>query len=205
MTLIEGVRIIGLTGGIATGKSAVAGFFEERGAAVIDADMLAREVVLPGSKTLQKIVAFFGDDMLQPDGSLDRKRLGGLIFADSDKRRQLEGIIHPEIKRLSEERIARLAAQGHRVIFYMAPLLIESGAVSRVDEIWVVTVRPDVQRERLMQRDGIGPEDAERIIASQMPLHEKAQLGRVVIDNSGTWEQTRQLLTDIWAKEIGGH
>jgi dephospho-CoA kinase len=141
--------------------------------------------------------------MLLPDGGLDRKRLGHVVFADVDKRRQLEEILHPEIRRLADECIAKLAAEGYRVVFYMAPLLIESGASNRVDEIWVVTVRPDVQLERLMARDGIGREEAERIIASQMPLAEKERQGRIVIDNSGTQEQTRRLLADIWSKEIG--
>ena len=205
MTRPEGIRVIGLTGGIATGKSAVACFFEEQGAVVIDADKLAREAVRPGSSALECIVALFGVEMLLQDGSLDRKRLGRLVFADAEKRRQLEEIMHPEIRRLAEERISALIAQGHRVVFYMAPLLIESGVTDRVDEIWVVTARPDVQRERLMLRDGIGLEEAERVIASQMPLSEKERHGRIVIDNSGTQEQTRRLLADIWSKEIGGN
>ena len=205
MTRHEGIRVIGLTGGIATGKSAVACFFEEQGVAVIDADKLAREAVRPGSNALERLVVLFGVEMLLPDGSLDRKRLGSVVFADAEKRRQLEEIMHPEIRRLAEERISALIAQGHRVVFYMAPLLIESGVTDRVDEIWVVTARPDVQRERLMLRDGIGLEEAERVIASQMPLSEKERHGRIVIDNSGTQEQTRRLLADIWSKEIGGN
>lgn len=203
MTRPDGVRIIGLTGGIATGKSTVARFLEENGAVVIDADSLSREAVAPGSRALERVVALFGADMLLPDGSLDRKRLGRVVFADPDKRRQLEQVMHPEIRRLADERIDSLAAEGHGVVFYMAPLLIESGATDRVDEIWVVTVRPDVQRERLMARDGIGLEEAERIIASQMPLDEKERRGRIVIDNSGTPEQTRRLLAGIWSKEMG--
>ena len=119
MTKPAGVRVIGLTGGIATGKSAVASFLEEQGAVVIDADKLAREAVRPGCSALERIVALFGAEMLLPDGSLDRKRLGHVVFADVDKRRQLEEILHPEIRRLAEERIAVLAAEGHRVVFYM--------------------------------------------------------------------------------------
>ena len=205
MSRHKGIRVIGLTGGIATGKSAVACFLEEQGAVVIDADQLSREAVSPGGRALGHIVALFGEGMLLPDGGLDRKRLGRVVFADADKRRDLEEILHPEIRRLAEERIASLAADGQRVVFYMAPLLIESGASDRVDEIWVVTVRPDVQLERLMLRDGIGREEAERIISSQMPLAEKERHGRIVIDNSGTQEQTRRLVADIWAKEIGGY
>jgi len=197
------IRVIGLTGGIATGKSTVARFFEERGAVVIDADTLSREAVAPGSKTLECVAAAFGSEMLLPDGGLDRKRLGRLVFSDADKRRRLEEIIHPEISRLADERIARAAAEGHRVVFYMAPLLIEAGTCNRVDEIWVVTVTPAVQLERLMKRNDIGQEEAERIIASQMSLAEKERRGRVVIDNSGTPEETRSLLAEIWSREIG--
>lgn len=198
------IRVIGLTGGIASGKSTVARFLEERGAVVIDADLLSREAVGPGSAALERIVAAFGEEVLLPDGGLDRKRLGRLVFADPAKRALLEGIVHPEVRRLAEEHVAGLAAQGHRVLFYMAPLLIESGAVERVDEVWVVTVRPEIQLERLMRRDGIGREEAGRIIASQMPLAEKERHGRVVIDNSGTPEETRRVLAEIWAREVGG-
>lgn len=197
------IRVIGLTGGIATGKSTVARLLEEQGAVVIDADALSREAVRPGSEPLERIVALFGPQILLPDGCLDRKGLGRLVFADLAKRRRLEEITHPAIRNLADERISRLAAAGHRVVFHMAPLLIEANAVDRVDEVWVVTVRPEVQLERLMRRDAIGRAEAERIIASQMPLAEKERHGRIVIDNSGTPEDTRRLVAAIWAREIG--
>ncbi|MDO9309644.1 MAG: dephospho-CoA kinase [Deltaproteobacteria bacterium] len=203
--MYPGVRIIGLTGGIASGKSSVAGILEEFGVPVIDADQLAREAVSPGSRSLARIAEVFGDDVLAADGTLDRKRLGSLVFGDPEKRRRLEGILHPEIRRLGEERIAKEVAAGHDLLVYMAPLLIEAGAVDRVDEIWVVTVRPEVQLERLMARDGIGRDEALRIIDSQMPLAEKAAYGRVLIDNSGTPEETRRIVLNIWKKEAGEH
>ena len=200
----DGIRVIGLTGGIATGKSSVARFFQAKGALVIDADQLAREAVEPDSHGLAEVVAAFGRGVLAPDGSLDRKRLGELVFSDSARRSQLEGILHPEIKRLAEERITRAAATGHRVVFYVAPLLVEAGVTDRVDEVWVVTVRPDVQLQRLMLRDGISREQAQRIIDSQMPLSEKEKYGRVVIDNSGTPAETNNRLAEIWSHEIEG-
>lgn len=203
MTSKAGIRVIGLTGGIAAGKTTVARFFEEQGAIVIDADQLAREAVSPGSQALGAIVKKIGHEILFPDGSLNRKLLGRMVFADPDKRRQLEQIVHPEIKRLAEESIAAAAAKGHKVVFYMAPLLIEAGASERVDEIWVVTVQPEVQRQRLMARDGVSAVEIECIIASQMPLAEKEQYGRIVIDNSGSLAETRKKLSEIWAKEIG--
>ena len=196
------IRVIGLTGGIATGKSSVVGFLEERGAVVIDADELSRLAVRPGSAALARIVAAFGRDVLQADGNLDRKLVRALVFADPQKRRQLEEILFPEIRRLADERIEAVAAQGGRVVFYMAPLLIEAGSTDRVDEIWVVTLRPEIQLARLMARDGIGREEAQCMIASQMPLAEKERCGRIVIDNSGTPEETRRLMRDIWAREI---
>jgi len=199
-----GIRVIGLTGGIATGKSSIARFFQAKGAIVIDADQLAREAVEPGSRGLAEVVAAFGKGVLAPDDRLDRKRLGDLVFSDSHKRCQLEEILHPEIKRLAEERIARAAETGHRVVFYMAPLLIEAGVTDRVDEVWVVTVRPEVQLERLVLRDGISRDEAQLIIGSQMPLAEKESYGRVVIDNSGTPEETSRRLAAIWAQEIEG-
>lgn len=197
------IRIIGLTGGIASGKSSIAGFFREHGVTVIDADQLARDAVLPGSRALEQIAALFGNGVLAEDGSLHRKKLAALVFASEQKRTQLEAILHPEIRRLGEERIAAAAAQGAETVVYMAPLLIEAGAAGRVDEIWVVTVRPEVQLERLMRRDGISPDEALRMIAAQMPLAEKECYGRIVIDNSGTPEETRRILEAIWEREMG--
>jgi dephospho-CoA kinase len=199
----RGISVIGLTGGIATGKSSVALFFTERGIPVIDADQLARDAVLPGSPALEQIISLFGREIVTLDGELDRKRLGELIFSDPEKRRLLESILHPEIRKMSEERIAQAAAAGHQRLIYMAPLLIEAGATERVDSVWVVTVRPEIQLERLMRRDGISRELAQRMIDSQMPLSEKERYGSVVIDNSGTEAETRMVLETVWAKETG--
>ncbi len=198
-----GMRVIGLTGGIATGKSTVALFFKEKGIPVIDADQLARDAVLPGTPALEQIISQFGRGVLTHDGQLDRKRMGALIFPDHGKRRRLEAILHPEIQKLAEERIAQAAEAGHRQLIYMAPLLIEAGAAGRVDTVWVVTVRPEVQLERLMRREGITSEQAGRMIASQMPLFEKERFGSVVIDNSGTKDETRSVLEAVFEKEIG--
>lgn len=195
------IRVIGLTGGIAAGKSSVARYLAEQGALVIDADELSRQAVAPGSPALSSIVAAFGADVLLPDGSLNRPRVRDLVFADAAKRRQLEQIIHPEVRRLADEGIRAAAGEGRRIVFYMAPLLIEAGGTGRVDELWVVTVLPEVQLQRLMARDGLSRNEAEKIIASQMPLAEKAHYGRIVIDNSGTPDETRRLVAGIWAKE----
>ncbi|MFZ4860252.1 MAG: dephospho-CoA kinase [Desulfuromonadaceae bacterium] len=197
------IRVIGLTGGIATGKSSVARFFAEKGVPVIDADQLARDVVLPASDALAQIVARFGPEVLTQEGVLDRKRLGSMIFSNPEKRRLLEDILHPEIRKLSDVHISAADAAGHDRLIYMAPLLIEAGGNSRVDTIWVVTVRPEIQIERLMSRDGITRDQALKIIDSQIPLAEKERYGSVVIDNSGTEKQTWNILESVWSQETG--
>lgn len=196
------MKIIGLTGGIATGKTTVARFLEELGAAVIDADQLSRDVVAPGSPALAKIVELFGSAVLAPDGSIDRQAVRGLVFGDPLKRKQLEAIMHPAIKVVSEQRLAAARAHGAAVAVYMAPLLIEAQATDRVDEVWVVTLRPEVQLERLMARDRCSREQAGQIIAAQMPLAEKEGYGVVVIDNSGSLEKTRDQVRAAWLQRI---
>ncbi|MEI7816356.1 MAG: dephospho-CoA kinase [Desulfuromonadales bacterium] len=198
-----GIKIIGLTGGIATGKSSVALFFSKLGVPIIDADQLARDAVLPGSPALERIISLFGRDILTNEGILDRKHLAVLIFSDADKRSQLESVLHPEIRKMAVEAIDKATADGHQRLIYMAPLLIEAGATERVDTIWVVTVRPEVQLERLMKRDDISLDQALCMVASQMPLAEKEQYGSVIIDNSGTWAETLSTLESVWAKETG--
>jgi dephospho-CoA kinase len=197
------IRVIGLTGGIATGKSSVARYLEKRGLTVIDADILSRDAVGPGSSCLSRIVDVFGCEVLSTDGTLDRKQLGVIVFSDPEKRKLLEDIIHPEIRRLAKERIAAVAADGQTVVFYMAPLLIEAGATDLVDEIWVVTVSPEVQLERVMSRDGISREQAEKIITAQMPLKDKERFGRILIDNSGTSDDLLHRLSAILDKGTG--
>lgn len=201
--ITPGIRVIGLTGGIATGKSSVARFFTDKGIPVVDADQLARDAVLPGSPGLEHIVSLFGQGILMADGQIDRKLLSDQIFSDPEKRRLLETIVHPEIRKRSEKLIAQASSAGHQRLIYMAPLLIEAGATDRVDTIWVVTVRPEIQLERLMRRERINRTEAQRMIDSQMPLSEKERYGSVVIDNSGTEAETRMMLETIWSKETG--
>lgn len=199
------MRAIGLTGGIASGKSSVARILEEKGIRVVDADQLARDAVALGSPGLDKIVAAFGSAVLLADGTLDRAALRQIVFADRAKKKQLESILHPEISRLADQHLARARGEGLETVIYMAPLLIEAGVQGKVDEIWVVTVTPEIQVERLMKRDGISHEEAQRIIGSQMPLTEKAGYGRIVIDNSGTPEDTRRSVETLYIKELSGN
>lgn len=196
------MKIIGLTGGIASGKSTVATMLAELGATVIDADQLSRNAVMPGTPALEQIVRLFGQAVLLPNGELNRQTVRGLIFSDLEKRRQLEAILHPEIKRLALLRLEEARQQGAPAVVYMAPLLIEAGATDRVDEIWVVTVRPDIQLERLMLRDNCSQEQARQIVAAQMPLADKERYGNVVIDNSDSRETTHRQVAGAWQQRI---
>jgi dephospho-CoA kinase len=198
------MRVIGLTGGIASGKSSVARLLEAQGITVIDADRLARDAVLPGTDTLKEIVARFGPGILGSDGFLDRTALAGKVFADPAARKRLEEITHPAIKSLAEKRLSELRDAGIPVVVYMAPLLIEAGATDRVDEIWVVYVDRESQLQRLMARDGITREGAEQRLAAQMPMEEKVRYGSVVIDNCGTPEDLAARVAELCRKEFPG-
>ncbi|MBU5614344.1 dephospho-CoA kinase [Geomonas azotofigens] len=196
------MRIIGLTGGIASGKTSAAQLFEELGAAVIDADQLAREVVQPGEEALARIAASFGEQVLNPDGTLNRAALGEIVFADPSARRTLEEITHPAIRKRAEEKLERLREAGTGTAFYVAPLLFEAGITSRVHEVWVVYLDRETQLQRLMARDGLSREAALSRIASQMPMEEKKKLGKVVIDNRGSKEDLEAQVRKLWREEI---
>ena len=194
------MKVIGLTGGIASGKSFVASVLESCGAVIIDADLLAREVVAPGEPAYQAIVEAFGERMVRSDGSLDRAALGRLVFADAAARKILEEITHPHIAKRAAQRIERERVRGTPVLFYMVPLLIEANLTSMVDEIWLVFVNRDVQLERLVTRDAIPREEALRKMSAQMPLNEKTAYADVIIDNSGLPEETAQSVKIEWKR-----
>jgi dephospho-CoA kinase len=183
--------ILGLTGGIASGKSFVADCFVECGAILVSADLLAREVVNPGSPTLVELVDTFGEEILTPDGSLSRKVLAEQIFADPTARHQLESITHPAIARLAECRLAELKCSPHDLIVYEAPLLFEVGAESRVDHVLVVVVDSELQLARLLRRESLSEAEAKQRIAAQWPQADKVQQADFVIDNSGSLQQAR--------------
>jgi len=195
------MRVIGLTGGIASGKSTVAGIIAACGIAVIDADQLAREAVLPGTPGLLQITAAFGARVLNGDGNLDRAALAEIIFADASQRRKLEAILHPAIKKLATERLEELRRKGEPAAFYMAPLLIEAGVTDRVDEIWVVYADHETQLERIRQRDSVSRDDAEKRLAAQMPMAEKRTYGRIVIDNNGDLETLKERVVALCRAE----
>ena len=200
--------LVGLTGGLATGKSTVSDLLRALGCVVLDADALAREVVEPGQPALSAIAREFGPEVLRADGTLDRKRLGAIVFADPERRQRLEGLTHPAIRERYLARLAELEGQGFEgIVVWDAPVMIESGGYRHVDRLVVVVTDAATQRARALGRDG-DRADAERKIASQMPLAEKARLADYVIDNSGdraaTEARTREvhaaLLADLRAR-----
>jgi dephospho-CoA kinase len=200
--------LVGLTGGLATGKSTVSDRLRALGCVVLDADALAREIVEPGQPALAAIAREFGPEVLRADGGLDRKRLGAIVFADPERRQRLEALTHPAIRERYLARLAELEAQGFEgIVVWDAPVMIESGGYRHVDRLVVVVTDAATQRARALGRDG-DRADAERKIASQMPLAEKARLADHVIDNSGdratTEARTREvhaaLLADLRAR-----
>lgn len=185
------MRVVGLTGGIGSGKSTVAAFFKQQGAEVVDADQIAREVVEPGRPALEAIIKAFGRDVLQSNGRLDRARLAAIVFKDVAARERLEAITHPPIRqRLLEEVEARRARSGLLVLDI--PLLYERPRIEAVDAVVVVWVDAATQLERLLARGGLDEKAARARIAAQMPLDEKKARADHVIDNSGSREATRR-------------
>lgn len=180
--------VIGLTGGIASGKSSVARELASLGVVVVDADALAREVVAKGSEGLAEVVRAFGQDVLQPDGSLDRERLGARVFQDSEARARLNAITHPRIARLSAERIAAAMQTDTPYVVYEAALLVETGAHRGLAALVVVAASAEVQRARVIARDGLTPEAAQARLAAQAPLEAKLAAADYVIQNDGGLE-----------------
>jgi len=193
MTPTDRPHVIGLTGGIATGKTTVANAIAATyGLTILDADLYAREAVAVGSPILGAIADRYGSQLLRDDGSLDRPQLGAIVFADAAERRWLESQIHPFVRRCFERDVVTASDPA----LYVVPLLFETDAIDRVDAAWVVWCRPDEQRDRLMRRDGLDRNAAERRIAAQMPLAEKCDRADLVLDNSGTGDRWREVLRD---------
>ncbi|MCS7463044.1 dephospho-CoA kinase [Paenibacillus doosanensis] len=182
---------IGLTGGIACGKSTVADLLVRRGAMLVDADRIAREVVEPGSPVLQLVVERFGADMLLPDGSLHRKKLGEAVFGNPQARKDLEGIMHPSIRALMRERMEQYERQHpDKLVVVDVPLLYESGLQSMFEAVMVVYIPRTEQLKRLMSRDGLTEEQAEARLQAQMDIENKKAMADILIDNQGTLVQT---------------
>lgn len=177
---------IGLTGGIASGKSTVSGFLKKSGIPVVDADELARRAVEKGSEALEKIRSHFGAEVLGPDGSLDRGRLGAIVFGDRERLRELESLIHPEVRRMASEARDRLGAAGYDLAVYDVPLLFEKNMRDQFDRVVVVGCSRETQISRLMKRNGLDRSGAEARVASQLDLDVKIKGATDVIWNEGT-------------------
>ncbi|KZZ85939.1 dephospho-CoA kinase [Bacillus sp. SJS] len=192
--------VIGLTGGIASGKSTVSSLLKELGFPVVDADVIAKEAVDQGKPAYSKIAEVFGHHVLQPDGSIDRTKLGSVIFADPEKRNILNGIVHPEVRKEMIRQRDELIQQGSKAVILDIPLLFESKLAHFADKSLLVYVTPETQLERLMKRNGYSQKEAQQRIDSQMPLDEKKSLADEVLDNNGTREETESQLLGILRK-----
>lgn len=189
--MISAMRVFGLTGGIGSGKSTVARLFREEKIPVVDADRISREITSPGKPAYIDIVGRFGEEILLPDGRIDRKRLGAIIFADPGRRADLEAITHPRIALGIREAVSALASEGHPVAIVEAALIHEKGPQGMFEAVIGVRCGRGLQVLRLMSRDGITREQALRIVSSQMDPEEKARASDYVIDNSGDLAGTR--------------
>ncbi len=191
--------IAGLTGGIASGKSTVSAVLAEAGARVIDADEIAREATRKGTAAYADIIAHFGRGILLPDGEIDRRRLGEIVFNDPVEKQVLEGFIHPWVREETARRLERLRSdEPHAVVILDVPLLFETGMHRGLEEVIVVVAPEAVQLARLMARDHLAPAEALARIRSQMPIEHKKALATRVIDNSGTREHTRAQALDVY-------
>jgi dephospho-CoA kinase len=194
---------VGLTGSIGVGKTFVVSIFAELGCHVLDADLTAREMVMPGTPGLRALTEAFGEEILNADGTLDRKRLGALIFADENRRLRLNQILHPFIIARQDEILREWELEDPAGIGIVdAALMIESGGYKRFDKLIVVHCRPEVQLERLMLRDKLSREEAERRISSQMPQEEKQKFADFLIDTSDGFELTRARTVEVYNQLI---
>jgi len=194
--------IVGLTGGVASGKTAASQVLKEEGAYIIDADQIARELVQPQKPAWNELIRAFGKEILQEDGSIHRKKLAEKVFADPKQRKRLNQILHPRIKEEMGRRTKEIGQKDPEAIVVIdAPLLVELGDHYEMDKLIVVTSTQTQQIERLKERDGIGPEAALKILSSQMSLGEKVKLADFIIGNEGSLEETKKRAREVF-KEL---
>ena len=197
------MKLIGVTGGIASGKTLVTDYLTALGAPVVDADVISHKVTEPGSPVLKEIAAAFGEGYLDENGELKRQKLGDLIFQREEYRLKLNAILHPKIGSSIQEELRRCEEAGEAVVIFSAPLMVEGGRNSMTDEIWVVALNPGEQIRRLMARDGIDEEAANARLQSQSSLEEKLAIADRIIDNNGSVEETKSQVKALW-EEING-
>ncbi|MGM1032490.1 MAG: dephospho-CoA kinase [Bacillota bacterium] len=190
-------QIIGITGGIASGKSTVSLYLQELGFTIVDADLASRAVVEPGEEAYHQVVKAFGEDILLADGNIDRVKLGSIIFNDQEKRLLLNGIVHPAVRNWMRVKTEAALASGEETVFMDIPLLFESKLTFMVDKTLLIYVDEQVQLERLMNRNGLSETEALARINSQMPLADKKALADAVIDNNGHINETKRQVKAI--------
>jgi dephospho-CoA kinase len=195
--------VIGLTGGIASGKSVVSRMLAERGAHVFDADKLGHEAYAPGSACYRAVVEAFGRDIVAEDGTIDRKALGAKVFGDQVQRKRLEGIVWPWMRGEMERRLDALRRDGVGTVVLEAAVLIEADWLPLVDQVWLVTVPPALARERIMSRNGLTAEQADARIAAQLTDEARARHAGVIIENSGTLEELERRVESEWGRVAG--
>lgn len=196
---------IGLTGGIAAGKSMVSGLLAELGAWILDADAISREVVEPGTEGLKAIAAEFGEKVIMPDGTLDRKALGAEVFGDPQKLERLNGILHPIIKAEMLKRAAEIEEQHPKdIVIFDVPLLIESGWQDVADEVWLVSAPIEQRIRRIAMRDGLDEKQAMERISAQMTDEQKAKYADVIINNGGSIQELEERVTKLYAERKYG-
>jgi dephospho-CoA kinase len=194
------VKLVGLTGGIASGKSTVAAILRRLGAAIINADELSREVVQPGQEAWKEIIETFGSDILQPNKTLDRKRLRKIVFENPEARKKLETIIHPRVRSLAEQKMRQLAAVGHAIVVYEVPLLFEAHIQLWLRPVILVACEAATQKQRLRERDHLTDVEAQQHLDAQMSLEEKRRLADYVIENNGSLQELEQQVRAVLQK-----
>jgi dephospho-CoA kinase len=197
---VPDMTIIGLTGGIGSGKSTVARFLAELGAAVIDADRIGHELYKPGTEVWQEVVAAFGRDIVASDGTIDRARLGEIVFSNEKARKRLNRIMHPKIHEAITNRIKQYKEKGGKVVVLEAPLLLEAGWSSLVDEVWATTASEATVIRRLRERAGLSESEVRARIRSQLPAEESTRQADVVIDTECSLDELKAKVHELWQK-----
>jgi dephospho-CoA kinase len=192
------LHVIGLTGGIASGKSTVAQFFRDRGIPVIDADVLGHRTYEPATDTFKAVVAAFGQDLVTPDGTIDRRALGGKVFGKPDELKRLTDIVWPGIRRLANEELSGLETAGNNLAVLEAAVLFEAGWEDLCTELWVVVVEPDIAVQRLATRNGLDEDAARARIASQLSNAERTAKSDIIIENNGSLEELHASIRGAW-------
>ena len=194
------MRVIGLTGGIASGKSLVSQQLAELGAVIIDADKVGHETYRQGSEAYRAVVEAFGRDVVGADGEIDRRALGGKVFGDPEARRRLEEIVWPAIRQVVQQRLAGLRDQGTSVVVLEAAVLIEASWTDLVDEVWLVEASPETVRGRLADRNGLTAEQAQARIRAQLTNEKRRPYAQVIIENDGSLDDLRRVVDEAWSK-----